>query len=189
MNRKNIGNGSLFFLLRCLLFSYLLTGACLLLLALLLYRLRLSEQVISVALIVIYVAAVFLAGFLTGKGMKNRKISVGTCGGNRVFCGHGSGLSCGESWPEGTGYTLFYNHDPVYGRRDAGRHAELMPQPAHGGQQPAVAPTSLPSPPGCHCHPAATVAWLPLSPGRSRMPLLFCRRLNSNEEIFIQEVF
>ena len=73
MNRKNIGNGSLFFLLRCLLFSYLLTGACLLLLALLLYRLRLSEQVISVALIVIYVAAVFLAGFLAGKGMKNRK--------------------------------------------------------------------------------------------------------------------
>ncbi|HIY60469.1 MAG TPA: TIGR04086 family membrane protein [Candidatus Eisenbergiella pullistercoris] len=85
MNRKNAGNGPLFFLLRCLLFSYLLTGACLLLLALLLYRLRLSEQVISAVLIVIYVAVVFLAGFLAGKGMKSRKFLWGLAEGTAYF--------------------------------------------------------------------------------------------------------
>ena len=43
-----------------------------------------------------------------------------------------------------------------------------MPQPAHGGQQPAVAPTSwLSLQPVCGHRPAA-IAWLASSPGRSR---------------------
>ena len=42
MNRKGIGNADILFLLKCLLLSYLLTGACLMILALLLYKLRLS---------------------------------------------------------------------------------------------------------------------------------------------------
>ena len=73
MNRKEAGNATILFLLKCLLLSYVLTGACLMLLALLLYKLRLSEQIVSIAIIVIYVAAVFLAGFLAGKRMKSRK--------------------------------------------------------------------------------------------------------------------
>ena len=63
----------------------LLTGACLMLLALLLYKLRLSEQVVSIAIIVIYVAAVFLAGFLAGKGMKSRKFLWGLAAGLAYF--------------------------------------------------------------------------------------------------------
>ncbi len=85
MNRKETGNGNLLFLLKCLLCAYLLTGACLMLLALLLYKLRLSEQVVSIAIIVIYVAAVFLAGFLAGKGMKSRKFLWGLAAGLAYF--------------------------------------------------------------------------------------------------------
>lgn len=60
-------------LMKCLLASYLLTGGALLLLALLLYRLRLSESIVNIGIIVIYVAASFLAGLLAGKCMKDRR--------------------------------------------------------------------------------------------------------------------
>ena len=85
MNRKGIGNADFLFLLKCLLLSYLLTGACLMLLALLLYKLRLSEQIVSIAIIVIYVAAVFLAGFLAGKRMKSRRFLWGLAMGLAYF--------------------------------------------------------------------------------------------------------
>ena len=55
------------FLLKSLLFSYILTGALLVILAFLLYKLNLSEKIVSAAIIVIYVAATFFAGFMTGK--------------------------------------------------------------------------------------------------------------------------
>lgn len=61
------------FLLKCLLFSYIITGGLLLLLALLLYRFGLSEKIVAIAIIVIYVAATFFAGFVAGKKIKNRK--------------------------------------------------------------------------------------------------------------------
>ncbi|HJA94226.1 MAG TPA: TIGR04086 family membrane protein [Candidatus Eisenbergiella merdipullorum] len=85
MNRKGGGSAAILFLLKCLLLSYLLTGACLMLLALLLYKLRLSEQIVSIAIIVIYVAAVFLAGFLAGKRMKNRRFLWGLAAGLAYF--------------------------------------------------------------------------------------------------------
>ena len=53
------------FTLKCLLFSYILTGGLLLLLALLLYKLHLSEKAVNAAIILIYVAASFFAGFVT----------------------------------------------------------------------------------------------------------------------------
>lgn len=61
------------FVLRSLLVSYLTTGGLLLLLALLLYRFQLSESIVSVAIIIIYIAATFLAGYLAGKKMKSKK--------------------------------------------------------------------------------------------------------------------
>ena len=85
MNRKEIGNTDILFLLKCLLLSYLLTGACLMILALLLYKLRLSEQIVSIAIIIIYVEAVFLAGFLAGKRMKSRKFLWGLALGLAYF--------------------------------------------------------------------------------------------------------
>lgn len=61
------------FCLKSLLFSYILTGLLLLLLALLLYKLQLSETIVSICIIGIYIAANFFSGFVTGKKMQNRK--------------------------------------------------------------------------------------------------------------------
>lgn len=73
------------FLLKSLLFSYILTAACLLLLAFLLYKLGLTEKVVSIAIIVIYVIATFFAGFVTGKKMQNRKFLWGLLMGGLYF--------------------------------------------------------------------------------------------------------
>ncbi len=94
MDKKEIRSSNILFLLKCLLFSYILTGGFLLLLALFLYKFQLSEKVVSIAIIGIYVVAVFFAGFMTGKRMGS-KISVGACGRTGLFCGYGSGIVCG----------------------------------------------------------------------------------------------
>lgn len=95
MDKKEIRSSNILFLLKCLLFSYILTGGFLLLLALFLYKFQLSEKVVSIAIIGIYVVAVFFAGFMTGKRMGSKKISVGACGRTGLFCGYGSGIVCG----------------------------------------------------------------------------------------------
>lgn len=61
------------FILKCLLISYLFTTGLLLLLALMLYRFGLSEKIVSLCIIGIYIIVTFLAGFLTGKREGNRK--------------------------------------------------------------------------------------------------------------------
>lgn len=73
------------FLLKSLLFSYILTGGLLLLLALLLYKAGLSQKVVSVCIILIYVLATFFAGFITGKKLKNRKFLWGALMGGLYF--------------------------------------------------------------------------------------------------------
>lgn len=65
MNKDKI-----FFLLKNLLFSYILTGILLLLLAFLLFKLSLSERIVSLCIIIIYIVASFFAGFVSGKKMK-----------------------------------------------------------------------------------------------------------------------
>lgn len=60
-------------LIKSLLAAYIVTGLLLLLLALLLYKLQLSESVVNIGIVAIYVAACFLGGFLEGKMMKTRK--------------------------------------------------------------------------------------------------------------------
>ena len=72
-------------LLKCLLASYLLTGIMLLLLALLLYKVGLTEKPVSIMIIAIYVIATFLAGFLTGKTLKTRKFLWGLIEGIAYF--------------------------------------------------------------------------------------------------------
>lgn len=62
-----------FFFLKTLLIAYLLTGGLLVLLALLLYRFSLSEKIVSISIILIYLLASFLAGWITGKKMGSRK--------------------------------------------------------------------------------------------------------------------
>lgn len=73
------------FLLKSLLFSYILTGGLLLLLALLLYKVGLSQKVVSICIIVIYVLATFFAGFITGKKLKSRKFLWGALMGVAYF--------------------------------------------------------------------------------------------------------
>lgn len=85
MDKKEIGSRTAVFLLKCLLAAYIVTGGCLMLLALFLYKFKLSEQIVSIGIIVIYVAAVFLAGFLAGKGMKSRKFLWGLIVGLAYF--------------------------------------------------------------------------------------------------------
>lgn len=70
---------------KCLLAAYLLTGGALLLLALLLYRFQLSEQIVSAGIIVIYVIAAFTAGFLSGKCMQDRRFLWGLLAGSLYF--------------------------------------------------------------------------------------------------------
>lgn len=73
------------FCFKSLLFSYILTGMLLVLLALLLYKLQLSEKLVSICIIVIYIASNFFCGFVTGKKMQNRKFLWGLCMGAAYF--------------------------------------------------------------------------------------------------------
>lgn len=74
MERTSAEKGApVLFLLKCLLTSYLFTAAMLLLLAFLLYKLKLPENVVSIVIIGIYVVATFAGGFLAGKRLQSRK--------------------------------------------------------------------------------------------------------------------
>lgn len=59
--------------LRNLILMYILTAACLLLLSFGVYKLELSEAVVGIFVIVIYLAVTFLGGLLTGKKVKEKK--------------------------------------------------------------------------------------------------------------------
>ncbi len=61
------------FLLKLLAFSYILTAVFLLVLSMLLYKFRLSETIINIGIVVIYIAATFLTGFLAGKKIGTKK--------------------------------------------------------------------------------------------------------------------
>lgn len=84
---KSMGEGSFpaFFLLKCLLFSYILTALLLLLLAFLLYKFGLSEGIVSIAISSIYVLATFMAGFVAGKKLQTRKFLWGMLLGTVYF--------------------------------------------------------------------------------------------------------
>lgn len=62
---------------KCLILAYVVTGFMLLLVALLLYKVRLSAKAVAVSIILIYIIATFLAGFLAGKKLKSRKFMWG----------------------------------------------------------------------------------------------------------------
>lgn len=77
-------NKSLFFL-KTLFFSYLLTGILLFALSFLLYKLRLNNTQIQTGIYFIYILSSFLAGFLAGKRMKNRRFLWGMLMGALYF--------------------------------------------------------------------------------------------------------
>ena len=84
---KSMGENTspVFFLLKCLLFSYILTAVLLLQLAFLLYKLGLSEGVVSISISAIYVIATFAAGFVAGKKLQIRKFLWGMLLGTVYF--------------------------------------------------------------------------------------------------------
>lgn len=73
------------FFLKSLLFSYILTAVLLMLLALLLYKAGIGANIVSIAIIAIYVTATFFAGFLAGKKMQSRKFLWGLVMGGLYF--------------------------------------------------------------------------------------------------------
>jgi putative membrane protein (TIGR04086 family) len=72
-------------MLKSLLSAYLITGALLLVLALLLYKFRLAESTVNMAILAIYVISGFLGGFLAGKMMHTRKFLWGAALGLLYF--------------------------------------------------------------------------------------------------------
>ena len=83
-NKINLSS-RLTFILKCLLVSYLLTTGFLLLLALMLYRFGLSEKIVSICIIAIYIIVTFLAGLWAGKHEGNRKFLWGLLMGGLYF--------------------------------------------------------------------------------------------------------
>lgn len=73
MGKKELYMGKAIFIIKCMLGAYILTAGLLLLLAFILYRFGLSEKVVSVCIIAIYIAVTFLAGLLAGKREGKRK--------------------------------------------------------------------------------------------------------------------
>ena len=83
MQPRNMGNSNaegnmkssagVIFMLKCLLFSYVLTGGLLFLLAFVLYRFGLQENIVNISIILIYVAVTFLSGLIVGKKAVNRR--------------------------------------------------------------------------------------------------------------------
>lgn len=59
--------------LKALLCSYTLTGVLLLILAFLLFKMDLSEKMVSMGIVLIYILSCFLGGLLLGKKMKKQK--------------------------------------------------------------------------------------------------------------------
>ena len=73
------------FLLKSLLFSYILTGVLLALLAVARSKFGLGERTVSAAIIVIYVVATLFSGFAAGKRMKSRRFLWGLLMGGAYF--------------------------------------------------------------------------------------------------------
>ena len=68
-----------------LVLSYVLTACLLLLLAFILYKFRISESIVNIAVIVIYNSVTFAAGFIAGKYYKVKKFLWGLVLGSVYF--------------------------------------------------------------------------------------------------------
>lgn len=73
MGKKDFYMDKAVFVIKCMLGAYVLTAGLLLLLAFMLYRFGLSEKVVSVCIIAIYILVTFFTGLLAGKREGKRK--------------------------------------------------------------------------------------------------------------------
>lgn len=72
-------------LLKCLMASYLITGALLLLVAGLLYKFSIGENVVDISIIVIYCVSSLLAGLFFSKSASNHRFLWGMLAGMAYF--------------------------------------------------------------------------------------------------------
>lgn len=85
MEKKEIYMGKVIFITKCMLAAYILTAGLLLLLAFMLYRFGLSEKVVSICIIGIYIIVTFAAGLLAGKREGRRKFLWGLVMGTAYY--------------------------------------------------------------------------------------------------------
>ena len=85
MGKKEIYMEKVIFIIKCMLGAYILTAGLLLLLAFMLYRFGLSEKVVSICIIAVYIIVTFLAGLLAGKREGRKKFLWGLIMGALYF--------------------------------------------------------------------------------------------------------
>ena len=85
MGKKFLDSKTVIFMMKSMLAAYIVTAGLLLLLALLLYRFGLSEKVVSIAIILIYIVVTFCIGFLAGKRAGEKKFLWGLAAGCIYF--------------------------------------------------------------------------------------------------------
>ncbi len=85
MGKKEFYTEKAIFLTKCMLAAYILTAGLLLLLAFMLYRFGLSEKVVSLCIIGIYIAVTFATGLLAGKRAPRRKFLWGLAMGTAYY--------------------------------------------------------------------------------------------------------
>lgn len=73
MGKETGRNSKAVWMLKSLLTSYILTAVSLLILALLLYKLELNEQKVTMGIVIIYVLSTFAGGFILGKLVRERR--------------------------------------------------------------------------------------------------------------------
>ena len=105
-------------LAKCLLASYVLTLLLLCLLALLLYKLHLTEGMVTIAISAIYVITTFMAGFLAGKKM-------GSTARGSIFRDTGGGIRIDQNAGNCIGQFLLDHNGIVCGRGDTGRNVRV----------------------------------------------------------------
>lgn len=84
MNRLE-KNQKIIWLLKALLFSYVVTGISLLLLSVLLYKFEWNEHLVSAAIVAVYVLSTVVGGIVIGKLVRTRTLFLGTPSGKFVF--------------------------------------------------------------------------------------------------------
>lgn len=85
MERTEGNNRIVLKVLSTLLIMYIVTGAALFLLSFLLYKMELTENVVTIGIMVIYVVSGLLGGIIIGKRMKTRKFLWGIVMGAAYF--------------------------------------------------------------------------------------------------------
>jgi putative membrane protein (TIGR04086 family) len=73
MGKRELYTKKLLFITKCMLAAYVLTAGLLLLLAFMLYRFQISEKVVSLGIIAIYILITFLLGMVAGKTADSRR--------------------------------------------------------------------------------------------------------------------